>query len=245
MPAPTTLQSSRSTATPGRPRHTGPRSSALSAREEVLDHAARLIVAHGFAATSTRDIAEACGIRQSSLYYHFPAGKDELLAELLGRSVRPTMDRVRAIESASPPACALYGLVLIDVETLAATRQNLGVLHHLPDVIESPAYAQFSDTHRELTSAYGRIGAAVVKLARGRVVDSERLGTLLIHAVESVITRRATGDSIDSQTAEELAEFCLRSCGLDDDRVEQAAERARALDFRSLAGKYQLESQEA
>lgn len=136
------------------------------------------------------------------------------------------MDRVRAIESTSPPGCALYSLVLIDVETLAGTRHNLGVLHHLSDVIRSPAYAQFSDMHRELTDAYGRIGAAAARLSRRRVLSIDRLGSVIIHIVESVITLRSNGFTIDDQVGEELAESCLRICGLDDDQIDQAAEGA-------------------
>jgi AcrR family transcriptional regulator len=89
---------------PGRPRLV-PSNTAAPPREQVLHAAAQLFVTKGFAATSTREIADKVGIRQASLYYHF-TGKDEILAELLERSVRPTVDRVDQIEqltaSASP-----------------------------------------------------------------------------------------------------------------------------------------------
>src|SRR5690606_6446151 len=66
---------------PGRPRHL-PDKGVGTPREQVLEAAALLFTSKGFAATSTREIAEAVGIRQASLYYHF-AGKDEILAALL------------------------------------------------------------------------------------------------------------------------------------------------------------------
>lgn len=91
---------------PGRPRHVVS-TSAASPRDQVLDAAAELFVTRGFAATSTREIAEKVGIRQASLYYHF-AGKDEILAELLQRSVRPTMDNVAKIEALVPPSNHLH-----------------------------------------------------------------------------------------------------------------------------------------
>ena len=40
-----------------------------SPREQILEVAARLFTSKGYAATSTREIAEAVGIRQASLYY--------------------------------------------------------------------------------------------------------------------------------------------------------------------------------
>src|SRR5690242_5159305 len=117
----------------GRPRHTP---EALGAdtppRDQILDAAAALFVEHGFAATSTRMIAERVGIRQASLYYHF-SGKDELLIELLTTSVRPSLEAVGRIEGLVPgtasAAAALYLLALIDVQTLSRTPHNIGTLY--------------------------------------------------------------------------------------------------------------------
>ena len=91
---------------PGRPRH-APASGPADAtpREQILDAAAALFAERGFAATTTRLIAERVGIRQASLYYHF-AGKDELLIELLTTSVRPSLDAVRRIEGLVPGAAS-------------------------------------------------------------------------------------------------------------------------------------------
>lgn len=106
---------------PGRPRHISGPNSSLSPRDQILDASARLFVHQGFAATSTREIAERVGIRQASIYYHFPSGKDEILGELLEKSVRPTVDKVAQIEGMCPPEApetALYVLMLLDVRTL-------------------------------------------------------------------------------------------------------------------------------
>jgi len=129
---------------PGRPRHI-PATSATSPRDQVLDAAAELFVARGFAATSTREIAEKVGIRQASLYYHF-AGKGEILAELLQRSVRPTVDKIAKIEALVPPqthATALYLLALIDIRTLTEAPHNVGILYGQSDVTNSEVYAEF------------------------------------------------------------------------------------------------------
>lgn len=71
MAAITPLRSSsgREPRGPGRPRISGRTVTTGTAREEILDQAARLFTEHGYSATSTRDIAEACGVRQASLYY--------------------------------------------------------------------------------------------------------------------------------------------------------------------------------
>ena len=51
-------------------------------RAELLRAAARLFVDKGFAATTTRDIAEAVGMRSGSPFYHFRS-KQELLKEAM------------------------------------------------------------------------------------------------------------------------------------------------------------------
>ncbi|QIS03520.1 TetR family transcriptional regulator [Nocardia brasiliensis] len=52
------------------------------AAERILRTAAELIAVRGFAATSTRDIAAAVGVRQPAIYKHFSA-KDDILAALV------------------------------------------------------------------------------------------------------------------------------------------------------------------
>ena len=51
----------------GRPRATG--EPAGDSRQDLLDAAAALFIDHGYAATSTRAIADRAGLRQASLYH--------------------------------------------------------------------------------------------------------------------------------------------------------------------------------
>lgn len=55
------------------------------AKQRVLETAERLFMERGYAAITLRDLAEALGIRQASLYYHFPAGKEQLYIEVVTR----------------------------------------------------------------------------------------------------------------------------------------------------------------
>lgn len=61
--------------------------SQLAARERVLQAAERLFSERGYAAVTLRDIAEALGIRQASLYYHAPGGKEELFVQVTERGL--------------------------------------------------------------------------------------------------------------------------------------------------------------
>ena len=55
-------------------------------RQRILDVAARLFAAHGFAGTSIRDIAGELCVTKAALYYHFKS-KDELLRELVSQPI--------------------------------------------------------------------------------------------------------------------------------------------------------------
>ena len=58
------------------------------AREQVLNTAERLFHERGYNAVSMRAIAEALEIRQSSLYYHVPNGKEQLFVEITERGLQ-------------------------------------------------------------------------------------------------------------------------------------------------------------
>lgn len=217
-------------ANPGRPRHI-PTTSTASPRDQVLNAAAELFVTRGFAATSTREIAERVGIRQASLYYHF-AGKDEILAELLQRSVRPTVDKVAKIEALVPPEThetALYLLTLIDVRTLAEAPHNEGILYGQADVANSEVYAEFRDARQELVDAYGRLGLQTASPSVAADLDARDLGEMLMHSVEVVTSIRSAGRTVTPARAHRIAAAALRTCDVPKDAVAAAASAASEL----------------
>ncbi len=59
----------------------------ISARERVLQTAEKLFSERGYAAVTLRDIANALNIKQASLYYHAPGGKEELFVQVTERGL--------------------------------------------------------------------------------------------------------------------------------------------------------------
>ncbi len=55
-------------------------------RQRVLDVAELLFMERGYTAIALRDIADALGMKQASLYYHFPQGKEELYVAVAERA---------------------------------------------------------------------------------------------------------------------------------------------------------------
>lgn len=79
------LQSAAAAAAPPPP------AEARSTHDRLLAAAAALFAERGFGGTSMADIAERVGVRKASLYNYYPS-KDELLMELLGRSLAAAND---------------------------------------------------------------------------------------------------------------------------------------------------------
>ncbi|MEY9855723.1 AcrR family transcriptional regulator [Catenulispora sp. GAS73] len=215
----------------GRPRAVPDTAPQLPPREQILLAAAGLFVEQGFGSTSTRAIADAVGIRQASLYYHF-AGKDDILAELLDRSVRPSAELARRLEEqagADPAsaAAALYTLAATDAELLARAPHNIGSLYLIPEVRDE-RFDDFRALRHELQEIYGRLGGKAGQLVPGAdTVPAPVLGALLIQVVEVVIPlRRWSGTSPEAVVEIEpavVAEATLRTAGLGPAEIRAAA----------------------
>jgi AcrR family transcriptional regulator len=103
-------------------------------RQRVLDAAEWLFMERGYVAISLRDIAESLGIRQASLYYHFPQGKEELYVAVAKRAFARHYDGVSAALAkhatleeqlrgiagwfASQPHMCLMGMIHADLPAL-------------------------------------------------------------------------------------------------------------------------------
>ncbi|MFJ6796244.1 helix-turn-helix domain-containing protein [Streptomyces sp. NPDC091268] len=123
-------------------------------REELLYAAAELFTVQGYAATTTRAVAERAGMRQATMYHYF-GGKEELLAELLESTVSPSLVLARRLltQEDRPAAERLWELCRSDVLLLCGGPYNLGALYLLPEVGGS-RFAPFRLMRLELKDAY-------------------------------------------------------------------------------------------
>ncbi|WP_028050307.1 TetR/AcrR family transcriptional regulator [Cellulomonas sp. URHD0024] len=192
---------------PGRPRASGDPDGERDTRRDVLDAAAALFCTVGFTSTSTRAIADAAGVRQASIYHHFP-GKDAILLELLLGTVRPSLDLADALAAgAEPPAARLRALAHADVGLLTAGPVNLGVLYVLPEVA-GEQFAEFHALRSRLRARYSELADAASD------DDSSDRGELVLGLVESVILRRRDTPDLDVATVQDtVADGVLRLVG--------------------------------
>ncbi|AQZ70246.1 TetR family transcriptional regulator [[Actinomadura] parvosata subsp. kistnae] len=202
----------------GRPRAVARPRSGLSPREEILAAAAELFTTHGYAATTTRALAERAGIRQASLYHYF-GGKEDLLAELLESTVRPSLEAVGALAGATPEE-RLWELCHRDARLLCSGPYNLGALYLLPEV-RTERFAGFRGMREELKGVYGRLLAETPAGAALEPADRELRTDLLFALIEGVILiRRDTPGELAAGVIETLAaataDAALRLAGVGD-----------------------------
>ena len=174
--------------TVGRPR-ADPRTSTADPQEEILDAAADLFARVGYTAASTRAIAESVGLRQASLFHYYPR-KEAILAELLDRTVRPTLDLTRRLEAAFlGPEATLWALAEQDVTNLCRGPNNLGALQLLPEA-RAEQFAWFWRRRDRLFAFYRRQIRTGTEAGVFPAGDSATAADLVFGLVESVITAR-------------------------------------------------------
>jgi AcrR family transcriptional regulator len=211
-----TSPGSPATAPVGRPRSGDRQRPGRTPREEILDAAAELFTSRGYAATSTRTIADAVGVRQASLYYHFTS-KEELLEELLAGTVRPSLAFAAALDPASSPEARLFSLAAFDTGVLCGGRWNLGVLYLLPEV-RGERFERFRKERADLRAAYAGLLAELADID-GAATDDD-LTDLVFGLVESVITIRSERPVADVDAmAARVASGCLRLAGVPAARI--------------------------
>jgi AcrR family transcriptional regulator len=202
--------------------------------EDILNAAASLFCSAGYTATTTRQIADAAGLRQASLFHHF-ARKGDLLGALLDRTVEPALDFVAWLDTVdAEPAIALATLVRFDVVNLCSLPHNLGTLILLPESRE-PQFAPYWAKRDTLRDRYELLLTDAVGDG-SLVVDDVTMATdLLFGLVESVITwfpRRS--DLSAHAAAHAIAELTLRSLLPRRDRLASILQQSEALLLRAV-----------
>lgn len=190
---------------------------------QILQVASVLFARHGFAGTSTRDIAREVGISQPALYKHF-GSKQEILRALADAVLDPWLSLVtRANESTASASVRLYWLFDAICRDLATARYAV-----LPLLAESALRTrEFAGVRRK----YARVAGVFRDLiAQGidegdfRDVDPEfaqsavlSLTDLLIYPVDDGLIDRV----------EPTVEFAMRGLLARPQRYAAIVERAR------------------
>ena len=204
----------------------------VSPKEQILDAAAALFEKRGFSATTTRQIAEAAGLQQGSMFHYFPR-KIDILGALLDTTLLPALEYVAWLDGVDIPASQkLYLLCYRDTATMCAGQHNLYALLNLPEA-KSADFDAFWAEEKKLRATYARyIAEGMADGSFGGMAPA--VPTEMVFAmVESSMRwfRRGQDDVAEAATA--VASAVLRLLLSDPNDLDDTV--ARALEHVALA----------
>jgi len=194
----------------GRPR-AEPKPETVSAREGILRAAGEVFAENGFAGASTREIARRAGLRQPSLYHHFPS-KDAMLSALIEEAGEGSLRIFRGIDAIdAPPSVKLYRAVLFESRMLAGWPDYLKVVCQLPE-LRQPRHVHFIKIRDRIVAWYQKTIADGVAAGEFRAVDAKFVGWLINGTNEAIFDQAPITPRLDADAhARGVADFVVRA----------------------------------
>jgi AcrR family transcriptional regulator len=182
-------------------------------RQLILDTAARLFRAEGYASTSLRDIATKAGMRAASLYSHFES-KDAIVGEVLRMGVERVFEHVRGAMEALPSDAEARLLLRTAVEAHLRGMLDLQDYTSANIRIFGQVSASVRQAHLPARDAYERYWTSILaRCAAQGAIDKRRDPRLaclfLISAMNGTVEWFRGGSVSLPAVAEELSELFL------------------------------------
>lgn len=184
-------------------------------RERILAEAAELFATRGYGATSTRDIADAVGIRQPSLFHHF-ANKAAILTELLDRSLDDAVPLAqRSAAGDGPVGQRLFDYLVADFAMVLTSPWDLSGVYS-DEVLRDPEFAAQAAQIEQLDAAIRAMIEQGVASGDFVTVDAE-LTQAMIAGLEIGLIRSRPRLAVEQpeRACRQAATFVLRSLLVD------------------------------
>lgn len=183
-----------------------------SSRDAVLDAAEELFMARGYTTVTLKHVAQKLNIKQASLYYHFPLGKEDLYFEVVLRSLERRHIAIANLISRAQPtleSCLLeVGVWLIEQPPLNVGRMIMSDLPELsPDKaaqLEAAMYrCAFAPIEGLFTEYRHRFKAQFQS-------DVGFIGGTFLSSLESLYAFRKYSSKTDEELVMNVVELVLR-----------------------------------
>jgi AcrR family transcriptional regulator len=172
------------------------------ARERVLTIAEKLFATHGLARITMREVAEAAGMRQASLYHHAPGGKEQLYREVFERMLeRHRLGLHAALQGAEPDLRSrLYAVA--DWYVLQEPMNFLRMMtSDMPALGEEVAAALSAPAYQALMRPITDVFAEAMARGEVRQLDPDLLAGSLLAILDGVAFAATRGFSPTSARA--------------------------------------------
>lgn len=206
------------------PRQTG----RLATRSRILREASILFAEKGYYGASTRDIADRVGIRQPSLFHHFPA-KSDIMRELLMHDLaEPTRRAEAAVEEEGPASVRLYRYLVFDVRHVSTSPYDLTRIS-TEAVVADPDFAEARALMTRLHAA--RRTLIEEGVAAGEFIDidpsfGQRAIMWMLRGILAEVAGRGVPDPDDFSTL--VASLAIRALLTDPSRLDEIRQAATA-----------------
>lgn len=201
----------------------------IPTRELILRAASQLFAERGYYGTSTRDIAQAVGIRQPSLFHHF-GSKTEMMRELQNREFTPAVCIWEAAQvAAGRPAARLWAAVDVDVRRLLSSSFVLTGTTGAA-VLNDPEFAEGAEAYARIQSLQESLVREGVDVGEFIEIEPAIANRAIEWTIEGVLVDRTRHPELEaSELATVLAAFVVRSLLSNTAELGHVRDEARAL----------------
>jgi AcrR family transcriptional regulator len=156
-------------------------------REQILDSSLRLFSEKGFARASVRDIAQAAGITDAAIYYHF-ASKRELFEALIEeRGFTAALDELEHVELTIGPVEAIHSNAVAALEFIYRNRDLMKVLMVEAMAGDPVATEEYDVLVARWKRAEARIWCSYAERGQLRIEDCDELASQFVITVLGVL----------------------------------------------------------
>ena len=168
--------------------------SEAAGRQCILDQAQRMFLAHGYHGVSIRDIVQACGLSNASLYYHF-GSKQNLFVQVFKEYVAGVARKLeQAGEGQGSCRERLSNMAQAYAQFILESRSEMQMLHRdLKECGEGEIQSLLPNAIRKIPSLFASVLEQGIAAGEVRPVDTHRVGVLLMGMVNSLTARRMFG----------------------------------------------------
>jgi AcrR family transcriptional regulator len=182
-----------------------PEDKMAAGRQRILEQAQQLFLTHGYHGVSIRNIAQACGLSNAVLYYHF-GSKRNLYFEVLREHIATLTHRLQeagAIDGTCRERLAnivhAYAEMILEYQdTIQILLRDLAqfdsdeVLHMLPDF------------QAQIPSGITAVLKEGMSSGEVRALDARRVDILLLGMISSLAARRARQPGVTTTLDEDV-----------------------------------------
>lgn len=179
----------------------------LMPREEVLDRLMAAFRKHGYDGASLAELSKRTGLGKSSLYHHFPGGKEQMAVDVLAHLDR-TLGPVFAQLSNGRPADAKLAALLDAVSAFYGEGKTACLLERLCASADRGRFA------RPLRAAFAAFMAAFERVCREAglppATARARAESAVVRIEGALVVAAGTGDTgVFTRTLRDLRETLL------------------------------------